>query len=200
MKIIVIGAGGTIGSAVAEALNERGHDVVRASRSGDVTVDLTDPASIAGMFEQVGQVDAVASVAGAVPFVHLTEASLDDYKSGLADKTLGQIELVRQGQHVVADGGSFTLVSGVLNRDPILTGTMASVANGAIDAFVEAAAYELPRGQRINVVSPEVIEEAWESYAPFFPGHTAVPAAVAARAYVKSIEGHQTGQVYRVGY
>ena len=125
---------------------------------------------------------------------------LDDFRAGLQDKLLGQIEVVRQGVHHVNDGGSFTLVSGVLADDPIVTGIVASTVNGALNAFVRAAAIELPRGLRINAVSATVFEEAWDTYGEYFPGHRPIATAEAARAYVKSIDGAQTGQTYRIGY
>ena len=87
----------------------------------------------------------------------------------------------------MSDGGSFTLVSGVLAYDPIVTGTVASVVNGALDAFVRAAAIALPRGQRINAVSATVFEEAWDAYGEYFPGHKPVATAEAARAYVAEV-------------
>jgi NAD(P)-dependent dehydrogenase (short-subunit alcohol dehydrogenase family) len=111
---------------------------------------------------------------------------------------MDQVNLVLIGRDYLSDGGSFTLTTGVLDTDPIREGTSASMVNGAINAFVAAAAIEMPRGQRINVVSPGVIEEAMEVYAPFFRGFEPVPAARAALAYAKSVEGAQTGQVYRV--
>jgi NAD(P)-dependent dehydrogenase (short-subunit alcohol dehydrogenase family) len=198
VRILVVGASGLLGSAVVAALAE--HEVLPASRSGAYPVDLTDPASITALLGQIGPLDAIACTAGVTPFGPLTELTLDDYRRGLTDKLLGQIELVRQGIHHLGDGGSFTLVSGVLSRDPIVTGTVAAAVNGALDAFVAAAAIELPRGLRINAVSATVFEEAWDAYAPFFPGHRPVPVAEAARAYVKSISGARTGQVFRVGY
>jgi hypothetical protein len=57
---------------------------------------------------------------------------------------------------------------------------------------------ELPRGLRINVVSPTVLTEAMEAYAPFFRGFEPVTAARAALAFSRSVEGAQTGQVYKV--
>ena len=121
-----------------------------------------------------------------------------DYAIGLHDKLMGQVNLVLIGREYVSEGGSFTLTTGVLDRDPIRQGTSASMVNGAINAFVRAAAIEMPRGQRINVVSPGVIEEAMDAYGSFFRGFEPVPAARAALAYAKSVEGAQTGQVYLV--
>lgn len=199
MRVLLVGAGGELGRAVSAALEGR-HEVVAASRSGAEPVDIRDPASIAALYERVGQVDAVACAAGSVPFAPVDELSLEQVRAGVEDKLLGQIALVRLGLDHVRDGGSITLIGGILADEPIRTGTVASAVNGGIHSYVAAAAVELPRGIRINAVSPTVFVESWESYGPFFPGFTPVPVAEAARAYVRSIEGASTGQVFRVGY
>jgi NAD(P)-dependent dehydrogenase (short-subunit alcohol dehydrogenase family) len=198
MRVLVVGASGTIGRAVVAELRER-HEIVAAGReSGDVRVDITDTASIRAAFEAAGPIDAVVSAAGKVKFAPFAEMEDADYRIGLADKLMGQVNLVLIGREFIADGGSFTLTTGVLDSDPIRMGSSASMVNGAVNAFVVAAAIEMPRGLRINVVSPGVITEAMPDYAPFFRGFEPVPAARAALAYAKSVEGAQTGQVYRV--
>ncbi|MFP3463370.1 short chain dehydrogenase [Arthrobacter globiformis] len=194
MKILIVGANGLLGSAAVAALKGR-HEVIEASRSSDISVDLAEPDSIRRMFDQVGTVDAVISCTGSVPFKPLAELTDKDFRSGFEDKVLGQVNLVQLGAEYIADGGSFTLTSGVLAREPILTGAAASLANGALESFVMAAAAELPRGIRINAVSPTVLAEA-SGYHEFFPGFSQVPADEVGRAYVKSVEGIQTGQVF----
>ena len=177
-----------------------GHDVIEASRNGRHRVDLKDPASIAELYAGLGELDAVACAAGVTPFKSFTELTLADYRAGLEDKLLGQIELVRQGVSHIRDGGSFTLVSGILSAEPIETGTVASTVNGAVDAFVRAASTGLPRAQRINAVSANAFVETWEDYAPFFPGFTPVPVAEVGRAFAAAILGDRTGHIYTVGY
>ena len=194
MKILIVGANGLLGSAAVAALKGR-HEVIEASRSSDVSVDLADCDSIPRMFDQVGTVDAVISCTGSVPFKPLSELTDKDFRAGFEDKVLGQVNLVQLGAEYISDGGSFTLTSGVLAREPILTGAAASLANGALESFVMAAAAELPRGIRINAVSPTVLAEA-SGYHEFFPGFSQVPADEVGRAYVKSVEGIQTGQVF----
>ena len=199
MRVLLIGATGSLGSAVHDALRER-HDVVTASRSsGDVNLDVRDPGSIAAMYEQVGRVDAVASAIGKAPYKPFGELELEDFHSGVADKLLGQVELVRRGTRHVADDGSFTLISGVLARQPIRTGTIPSLVNGALESFVKAAAIELPARQRINAVSPTVFAENADVHREMFPGYLAVPVRDVAAAFVRSIEGPQTGQIYELG-
>lgn len=198
MRVLVVGASGTIGRAIVAELEQR-HEVIAAGRSsGDVRTDITDSEAIRAMFESVGSVDALVSATGKVKFAPFEDMGAEDYELGLKDKLMGQVDLVLVGRDYLSDGGSFTLTTGVLDRDPIRQGTSASMVNGAINAFVAAAAIEMPRGQRINVVSPGVIEEAMEDYGPYFRGFEPVPAARAALAYAKSVEGAQTGQVYRV--
>ena len=197
MKILVVGASGLIGSGVAKALSGD-HEVIGASRSGDVTVDLRDPASIAAMYDKVGTVDAVISCAGHVSFKPLAELTREDYLHSIEDKVMGQVELVSQGLSRVTDGGSFTLTTGVLAREPILTGSAAALANGALESFVMGAAIEMPRGIRINCVSPTVLVEA-TGFHPYFPGWPQVTLAQVSSAYVKSVQGWSTGQTYKVG-
>ncbi|WP_282792468.1 short chain dehydrogenase [Streptomyces sp. CC224B] len=198
MRILLVGAGGTLGSAVREALAERGHDVLGVGRTGgDVVCDVTDPVAVAEMYERVGPLDAVAVAAGDAVFKPLAELTADDVAATLRGKALSQVELVRQGARHVSATGSFTLVSGVLTEEPIVAGAAASAANGAVEAFVRAAAIELPP-RRINAVSPTVAEESLPAYGPFFVGMEPVPAARVATAYVRAVEGAQTGQVYRV--
>jgi NAD(P)-dependent dehydrogenase (short-subunit alcohol dehydrogenase family) len=98
------------------------------------------------------------------------------------------------------DGGSFTLTSGIIGDEPIRLGASATAVNMALEGFVRGAAIELPRGIRINVVSPTVLTEAMDAYAPYFRGFEPVTAQRAALAYVRSVEGAQTGRMYRVGY
>ncbi len=198
MKILLVGASGCIGSAVAAELSVR-HELITAGRtSGDVTMDLSDKDTIEAAYKEVGSLDAVVCAAGNVTFKPLAEMTAADYAVGLNDKLMGQVNLVLIGRKFVADGGSFTLTGGVLDDDPIVEGTSASMVNGALNAFALSASIELERDLRVNVVSPGVITEALEDYAPYFRGFEPVPAARAALAYAKSVEGKRTGQVFRV--
>lgn len=197
MKILVVGASGVLGSAVVAELGAR-HDIIRAGRSGaDLAIDITDIASIRAAFAKLGTVDAVVSTTGKVKFAPLAALSAEDYGIGLADKLMGQVNLVLIGRPHLSERGSFTLTSGILGHDPIVAGSSASMVNGAIDSFVRAAAIELVP-QRINAVSPGVLVESMDDYGPFFRGHEPVPAARAARAFAKSVEGALTGQVMSV--
>jgi NAD(P)-dependent dehydrogenase (short-subunit alcohol dehydrogenase family) len=199
MRILLVGAGGTVGKAAAKALSPR-HEIVSAGRSaGDVTVDLMSEDSVRAMYAKAGKIDAVVACAGHVHFGPVDAMTPAQFCKGLDDKLMGQINLVLLGLAHVNDGGSFTLTSGVLDRDPVRQGANAAAVNGAIGAFVKAAAIEMPRGIRINAVSPGLLQESEKKYEGFFPGHEPVSSARVGLAYVKSVEGALSGQVFTVG-
>ena len=198
MKIVLIGANGTLGKAIKAELGRR-HSIVSVGRqSGDLRADIRDLQSLRVLFQKTGKVDSVVCAAGSVHFGPWSELTPERFDLGLRDKLMGQVNVVLAGQDALVDGGSFTLTSGILSEDPIQLGACASLVNGALESFVRAAAIELPRRLRINIVSPTVLLESMPAYGPYFPGYKPVPAADAALAYSKSVEGRQTGQIYKV--
>lgn len=200
MKIIVIGATGTLGRAVVTELGQDNEVISVGLTHGDLQVDLTRDESVEALFAQTGRVDAIIATTGSLFFGPLTAMRAEDFAFGLNDKLLGQVRLSLIGQHYLNDGGSITLTSGIIGSEPIAQGVNATAVNAALEGFVRAAACELPRGLRINVVSPTVLSESVEKYGAFFPGFESVPAARAALAYRRSVYGVQTGRTFTVGY
>jgi NAD(P)-dependent dehydrogenase (short-subunit alcohol dehydrogenase family) len=193
MKILVVGATGTIGAAVAQALEAR-HEVLRASHSRSaLTVDLADSESIRRLYAKVGPVDAVVSAAGQAAFRPLLALSDADFALGLTNKLMGQVNLVRFGVEGLADGGSFTITSGILSRQPMPGGAAISLVNAGLEGFVRAAALDLPSGVRINAVAPGWVRETL--IAMKMDPSLGVPVARVAQTYVKAVEGTMTGQV-----
>ncbi len=194
MKILVIGATGTIGSAVATALSARGHTVVAASRkSGEVRVDVDDPASVRTLFERVGELDAVVSCAGNVAFKPLAALTDDDFAMSLRSKLMGQVNVTRRALATLRDGGSVTLTSGVLAQSPVPGSAAVSLVNAGVEGFTRAAALEATRGIRVNVVSPPWVKETLEKLK--MDPAAGLPAADVAKAYVAAVEGRQSGAV-----
>jgi len=199
MRILIVGGSGTVGQAAAKELAKR-HEIVRAGRSsGDLTVDVMNEDSVKAMYAKLGKVDAIVTCVGHVHFGPVATMTPEQFRKGLNDKLMGQVNLVLLGMNNVNDNGSFTLTSGVLDRDPVRQGANAAAVNGAIGAFVKGAAIEMPRGIRINAVSPGLLEESVAKYDGFFPGHEPVSAARVGLAYAKSVDGALTGQVISVG-
>jgi len=198
LKVIVIGANGAVGKAAVDELSAR-HEIISVGRSsGDIQADIEDVDSIRAMYQQAGKVDAVVSAVGHGHFGAVHEMTSEQFMKGINHKLLPQVNLVLEGFDFINDGGSFTLTSGVLNRDPIPGGSCAAAANGALDGFVLGAAVDMPRGIRINAVSPEVLEVSRQKYDGFFRGHVHVSSADVGLAYSKAVEGCLTGQVFIV--
>jgi NAD(P)-dependent dehydrogenase (short-subunit alcohol dehydrogenase family) len=196
MKIIIVGASGTMGKYLVNAFKEE-HEIITAARIGcDLEVDITSTVSIENMFKTVGAFDALVSTAGPSfvgPWSKLTDK---EFRVGVEGKMMGQINLVLIGQHYIRQQGSFTLIAGALAEDPQKNFANASAANGALEGFVRAAAIELKNGVRINAVSPTVIENS-PQYFPFFPGDVPVTMEQLEFGFRKAVFGANTGQVIK---
>ncbi|MGP3971934.1 short chain dehydrogenase [Streptomyces sp. 6N223] len=193
MKVLVVGATGTLGSAVARAL-EASHQVLKASRRGPVTVDLADPSSLDAIFAQLPDLDAVVCCAAGGPLVDLEKAADEDLAAGMRGKLLGQVALARRALRHLRDSGSITLTGGTFSA-PMPGGSLGALINAGLEGFVRNAAAELPRGLRINLVSPGWIRETLEGMGA--DGAAGIPAAEVARAYVEAVEGTARGRTIR---
>lgn len=195
MRVLVVGATGTIGRAVVAALSPR-HDIVPVSRRHtSITADLAAPSSIRDLYQAIGQlvIDAVVCTAGEAKFAPFETLSDSDFELSLSSKLMGQVNLVRFGFAHVRDGGSFTLTSGILARSPMPGSAAISLVNSGLEGFTRAAALEAPRGIRVNVVSPPWVAETLQALG--MDPSQGLPAAAVAQAYVESVEGRRTGAV-----
>lgn len=192
MRIIVIGATGTIGSAVVAALSARHEVVAVGNKQSAIRVDLASTESIAQLFQTIGKFDALVCAAGRAAFGSLDDLKDADFQIGLSNKLMGQVNLVRIGRQHIRDNGSFTLTSGVLSREPMKGSASISMVNAGLEGFARAAALELPGGIRINVVSPPWVTETL--LARKMDPSLGLPAATVALAYLSSVEGTATGQ------
>lgn len=194
MKVLHVGATGTIGEAVAGALEEAGHEVIRVGHSsGDHTVDLAEKASIEGLYEAVGPVDAVVCTAGIAEFGPVGELDDDGYRKSIDNKLMGQVNLVRLGIGRVSEGGSFTLTSGTLSVDPDPGTVAVAMVGAALEGFARAAALDLDGRYRINVVSPGWVAESRQAMG--LEPEPGIWAADLAEYYVRAVGGEETGQV-----
>ena len=198
MKILVIGGEGTIGRVVSKYLQKK-HDVIIGGRNtGDIQIDISDGSSIQTAFDKIGKVDAIACIAGEARWAPFMDLSEEDYYIGIRSKLMGQVNVVRIGQEYLTQGGSITLSTGILADDPVSMTTSAAMVNGALHSFVQAVDLEIGNDIRVNVVSLGLVEDAYEKYKDYFPGHNPISMEKAVNAYVKSIEGKGRGKIIRV--
>ena len=193
MRILIIGATGTIGQAVCEALAD-GNEVVPVShKSTEIKVDLSSTDSIRRMWERVGKVDAAICAAGSGRFKPLEQLTDEDFVFSIGNKLMGQVNVIRLGLDNITDGGSITVTSGVLARMPMKGSGAISLINAGLDGFVRAAALEAPRGIRINSISPPWVTETLIKMK--MDASNGMPARDVAKAYVDSVSGTKTGQI-----
>ena len=193
MKVIVIGATGTIGKAIVKSIAER-HEVITVSRSRTaVTVDLADKSSIVDMYRSTGRVDAVICSAGLASFGPFGTLTDSDYELGINNKMMGQVNVVRIGLDYLNTNGSFTLTSGILSRKPMVGSAAISLVNSALEGFVRAAALEMPRGFRINIISPTCVIDTLKAFN--MDPSIGTPVEVVAQAYMLALEGSMSGEV-----
>jgi len=198
MKILIIGGNGTIGRKVSSHLNEK-HEILIAGRtSGDYSVDLTDVDSIRSLLASIPSLDSIICIAGEAKWDDFKDLSEEDFYIGIRSKLMGQVNLVRIGQDYLKSKGSITLSTGILADDPVVKTTSAAMVNGALHSFVKAVALEIENELRVNVVSLGVVEDAYEKYKDFFPGHNPVAMNKVVNAYVRSVEGKGNGEIIRV--
>lgn len=198
MKILIIGGNGTIGKTVAAHFKENNEVVIAGRNSGDVTVDIADSDSINEMFEKTGKLDAIICIAGEAKWADFKDLTEEDYYIGLKSKLMGQVNLVRIGKDYLNSNGSITLSTGILADDPVVQTASAAMVNGGIHSFVQAAALELENGIRLNVVSSGMVEDAYEKYRDYFPGHNPIPMKKVINGYVRSLNGKGNGEIIRI--
>ena len=198
MKILIIGGRGTIGQPVTAHFQIENEVIVAGRRSGDITVDIANSQSIRVMFERIGDLDAIVCIAGEAKWADFNDLTEEDYYIGLKSKLMGQVNLVRIGQHYLNKNGSITLSTGILADDPVVKTTSAAMVNGGIHSFVQAVALEVDNGIRVNAVSLGMVEDAYDKYKDYFPGHNPVPMKKAINAFVRSVNGKGNGEIIRV--
>ncbi|MEO1548766.1 MAG: short chain dehydrogenase [Bacteroidota bacterium] len=198
MKILIVGGNGTIGKKVSAHFKTSNEVIIAGRTEGDVLVDIADSQGIAKMFAQIGPVDAIVCIAGEAKWDTFQNLSEEDYYVGVRSKLMGQVNLVRLGLEYLNHGGSITLSTGILADDPVVLTASAAMVNGGIHSFVKAAALELDHGHRLNVVSLGMVEDAYERYKDFFPGHNPIPMGKVINGYVRSVNGKGNGEIIRI--
>jgi NAD(P)-dependent dehydrogenase (short-subunit alcohol dehydrogenase family) len=193
MRILVVGATGVLGAEIVRQLSAD-HEVIGASRKGSaLAVDLADKASIVAMYRQAGALDGVVCVGGTAKFAPLDALTDDDFSFSLANKLMGQVNLVRCGVQTIRKGGSVTLTSGTLAHHPAPGGAAISLVNAGVEAFARAAALEFKDTLRVNVVSPGWVAETLQKMGR--DPSEGVHASVVAQAFIKCVVEDITGQV-----
>jgi NAD(P)-dependent dehydrogenase (short-subunit alcohol dehydrogenase family) len=192
-KILVIGAAGLLGARIVEALGEE--RCIRASRNSGERVDISDAKSVAALFERLGELDGIVCSGGAARFKPWDQLTDEDWTFSLANKLMGQVNVVRYGLKSVRPGGAITLTSGLASQYPSPGSAIITAVNSAVDAFARAVAAEPSISVRVNVVSPGWVSETLQAMGRN-PAE-GIPAAEVARITVRQFRDGATGSVVR---
>jgi NAD(P)-dependent dehydrogenase (short-subunit alcohol dehydrogenase family) len=195
-KIVVVGATGRLGRVVVGGLSD--YEVVRAGRSGpDLKIDALDFESVSDVFASVGTFDGLISCIGGTPFKTFEELTMEDFALGLSKKCFSQLNLAKAAIPYLTENGSITLTSGIIGDEPILAGSCAAAANGALNTCVSTLAAEYAGKVRINIVSPSIIENSVEDYGMLFDGFEPTSKKRIVEAYRRTISAPISGRVLR---
>lgn len=198
MNILIVGGNGTIGKVVAKHFRKNNQVLVGGRTAGDLIVDIADSNSIKSMFHNTGKLDAIICIAGEAKWDYLTQLEEEDYYIGIKSKLMGQVNLARIGLNYLNSNGSITLTTGILADDPVIKTASAAMVNGGIHSFVQAATLELDNGIRMNVVSSGMVEDAYDKYKDYFPGHNPIPMEKVLNGYIRSVNGKANGEIIRI--
>lgn len=197
MRILIIGGSGTIGKCVVNYYNQNNEVIIGGRTNQDIEIDIADSKSIETAFYKTGKLDAIVCIAGEAKWDDFDNLSEEDYYIGIRSKLMGQVNLVRIGRKYLTPGGSITLSTGILADDPVVKTASAALVNGAIHSFVKAANLEIGMDFRLNVVSLGLVQDAYEKYKNYFPGHNPISMEKVLNAYKRAIDGKDRGQILR---
>jgi NAD(P)-dependent dehydrogenase (short-subunit alcohol dehydrogenase family) len=194
-KTLVIGAAGLIGGEVVKALGESA--CIRASRNSGERVDISDPKSLAALFERVGELDGIVCTGGTARFKQWGQLTDEDWTFSLANKLLGQVNVVRYGGRSVRPGGAIVLTTGLAAQFPFPGSAIITTVNDAVEAFVRAAAAEPSLSLRVNAVSPGYVSESLQAMGR--DPSDGIPAAEVAKVVVRQLREGPTGSIAPAG-
>ena len=197
-KIVVVGATGRLGRVVVEGLKDD-YELVLASRSGpDLKIDAFDFANAGKILSSVGKFNGLVSCIGGALFKPFDELTMEDFATGLSKKCFSQLNLARAAIPLLTENGSITLTSGIIGDEPILAGSCAAAANGALNMCVSTIAAEYAGKLRINIVSPSIIENSVDDYGMLFDGFEPTSKESIIHAYRRTISAPISGRVLRL--
>lgn len=161
---VVVGGTHGMGEATARLLRDEGADVlVTGRRSGDVHLDLTDLRGLDALADAVrsrfGQVDLLHLNAGYAQLEPYDAVTEERYDRTFAVNTRGLFFAVQRLAPLVRDGGAIVVTSSVADQggspDMLVYGAAKAAARSLVAGFAAAL---LPRGIRVNAVSPGFID------------------------------------------
>ena len=169
--VIVIGATGGIGGALARRLRVAGRDLHLIGRdankltalagelgAGSAVADVLDAAGLAAAVRAAGErVSGLAYCVGSIVMKPLARATEADYLEAFRLNAVGAALAVAAAQDALrAAGGSVVLFSTVAVRAGFANHAVIAMAKGAVEALTVSLAAELAPQIRVNAIAPSL--------------------------------------------
>lgn len=171
---VVTGGGSGIGLGIAERFAEEGAQLVLVGRQKErldreaqrlgggaigIAADVGDESQVKAVFDQLDRVDLVVTCAGGAVFGTIDGLPSGEWKSLFEGRFFGQIHVCHHAVPKMPEGGVILLCSGIAAEAYVPEYSGGAALCGAVNALGKNLAVELaPRGIRVNVISPGLIE------------------------------------------
>ncbi len=160
-KIVIVGATGVLGAALASQLNSSGASVSAVVRdagrlnasaiSAHAIADVTDSAALRAAFASLAPFDGVINAAGVVAFGTLAELDDVTLTNLFAINSIAPMVMLRESAAHISDGGFFLNISAVVALQPMAGMAAYSASKAGAWGAMVGATRELRR-QQIDVI------------------------------------------------
>ena len=175
---VILGATGGIGARLCRELAAKGAKLVIGARDGErlrtlsteldahaVPLDATYSEEVSQLFgeavERFGRVDGAANCVGSFMMKPAHRTTDDELRETFALNLGTAFGTIKAAVEHMPDGGSVVLMSSVAARVGLANHEAISAAKAAVTGLaMSAAATYLPRGLRVNVVAPGLVQTA----------------------------------------
>jgi NAD(P)-dependent dehydrogenase (short-subunit alcohol dehydrogenase family) len=180
--VLVTGAAGDIGSAIAEKLARGDHALALAEHPAaadrlavlcdrlgaePVVFDVTDGAAVTAAIERLGTLGGLVNNAGYQgTFTAIDRYPLDDARRVLEVNVMGVLTVLSVAARSMVDGGAIVNIASMAGVSGAPNMPAYSASKAAVIGLTKSAAKDLaPRGIRVNAVSPAFVGPGrmWET-------------------------------------
>jgi len=166
--VLVIGALGTIGSAITDTVRAANGDVIRADVSfpqgileeGQIALDATQYSSVQSTFQELrGKITDIVSTVGMLATGNVRDIDTDHTDQVIKVNLVAQLYVLSEGLKCLPEGGTITVLSSQAAQHGAAGWGLYSATKSALIRLVESAAKEEgASGIRVNAIAPGSVD------------------------------------------